>query len=135
MLKLDSVGNHTLITLTCDAYDPVPVIYANDNRGKWRADFTTVPAHCVRAEAPGKRLTEALAPAIDDYVVLKPKHSAFYATPLDTLLAYLNTKVIILAMLTTSACILLTAGELYLRDFEIFIPSDCVAIIRCCHQD
>jgi nicotinamidase-related amidase len=135
MLKLDNVGDHTLITLTCDAYDPVPVIYADDNRGKWRSDFATVLAHFVRAEAPGKRLTEALAPATEDYVVLKPKHSAFYATPLDTLLAYLKTKVIILVRLTTSACILLTAGELYVRDFEIFIPSDCVAIIRCCHQD
>jgi len=58
MLKLDSVGNHTLITLTCDTYDPDPVIYANDNRGRWRSDFGTVLAHCVRAEAPGKRLTE-----------------------------------------------------------------------------
>jgi hypothetical protein len=81
MLKLDNAGNHTLITLTCDAYDPVPALYANHNRGKWRSDFATVLAHCARAESPGNRLTEALAPAIDDHVVLKSKHSALYAPP------------------------------------------------------
>ena len=64
MLKLDNVENHTLITLACDAYDPVPVIYASDNGGTWRSDFATVLAHCGRAEAPGERLTEALAPAM-----------------------------------------------------------------------
>lgn len=62
-------------------------------------------------------------------MVLKPKHSAFYSTPLDTLLAYLKTKTVILAGLTTAACVLLTAGEIYVRDLGLFIPADCVAAL------
>ena len=79
---------------------------------------------------PGSPFVEKLAPAPGDYVVLKPKHSAFYATPLDTLLAYLKTKTVILAGLTTAACVLLTAGEIYVRDLGLFVPADCVAALR-----
>lgn len=67
----------------------IPAIYVNDNRDKWRSDFRAVVSHCRRAESLGRPLVEALIPEPDDYIVLKPKHSAFYATPLDTILAYL----------------------------------------------
>ena len=107
----------------------IPVIYVNDNRGKWRSDFSSVIAHCKRPGMPGAHLVEKLAPEAADYVVLKPKHSAFYSTPLDTLLAYLKTKTVILAGLTTAACVLLTAGEIYVRDLGLFVPADCVAAL------
>jgi nicotinamidase-related amidase len=104
----------------------VPTIYVNDNRGRWRSDFTAVLNHCLRPESPGHDLVQMLIPQPDDYVVLKPKHSAFYATPLATLLSYMQAKTAILAGLTTNACVLGTAMELYVRDYEIFVPSDCV---------
>jgi len=65
-------------------------------------------------------------PSVDepeDYFVLKPKHSAFYSTPLDTLFVHLKTEAVILAGLTTAACILLTSGEIYIRDLKLFVPS------------
>jgi isochorismate hydrolase len=63
----------------------IPSIYVNDNRDKWRSDFSGVLSHCLRPESPGRPLVSQLVPKADDYIVLKPKHSAFYATPLDTL--------------------------------------------------
>jgi nicotinamidase-related amidase len=72
-------------------------------------------------------MVSQLIPEASDYIVLKPKHSAFYATPLDTLLSYLKVKTVILAGLITNACILSTAGELYVRDLDVYVPSDCVA--------
>jgi nicotinamidase-related amidase len=108
----------------------IPTIYANDNQGRWRSDFKTVLAHCMRPDAPGREMVKALRPEPDDYIFLKPKHSAFHATPLDTLLAYLGTRTVILAGLTTSACVLLTAGEIYVRDLKLFVPADCVAGLR-----
>ena len=66
----------------------IPVIYANDNQGRWRSDIRAVLAHCGWMKAPGREMVERLRPEPDDYVVLKPKHSAFHATPLDTLLSY-----------------------------------------------
>jgi nicotinamidase-related amidase len=108
----------------------IPVIYVNDNQGRWRSDLAALLTKCLKPDAPGRSMVERLAPAATDYLVLKPKHSAFYATPLDTLLSYLDTKAVILAGLTTSSCILLTAGEMYVRDLRLFVPSDCVAALH-----
>jgi nicotinamidase-related amidase len=104
----------------------LPTIYVNDNRGRWRSEFSAVLNHCLRPQSPGRELVQMLIPQPDDYIVLKPKHSAFYATPLDTLLSYMQAKTVMLAGLTTNACVLGTVMELYVRDFEIIVPSDCV---------
>jgi nicotinamidase-related amidase len=105
----------------------IPAIYVNDNRNRWRSDSVDVLNHCLRPEAPGRVLAEVLTPLADDYVVLKPKHSAFYGTPLDILLSYLGSKTIILVGLTTNACVLTTACEIHVRDLNLYVPSDCVA--------
>jgi nicotinamidase-related amidase len=64
----------------------VPVIYVNDNFGRWRSDFTAVVDHCLHDGCRGRPLAERLRPGDDDYFVLKPKHSGFYSTVLDLLL-------------------------------------------------
>jgi nicotinamidase-related amidase len=105
----------------------IATIYVNDNHDKWRSDAPDVISRCRKAGSPGRMLVEKLVPGSADYFVLKPKHSAFYSTPLDILLSHLKAETIILAGLTTSACILLTAGEIYIRDLKLFVPRDCVA--------
>ena len=105
----------------------VPAIHVNDNHDKWRSDFSTVLSHCLRRDWPGCPMVSQLIPEASDYIVLKPKHSAFYATPLDALFSYLTVKTVILAGLITNACILSTASELYVRDLDVYVPSDCVA--------
>jgi nicotinamidase-related amidase len=104
-----------------------PAIYVNDNRGKWRSDFSAVLSHRLRHDSPGCPMVSQLIPEASDYIVLKLKYSAFYATPLDTLFSYLKVKTVILAGLITNACILSTASELYVRDLDVYVPSDCVA--------
>jgi nicotinamidase-related amidase len=105
----------------------IPAVYVNDNRDRWRSDFSSVVKHCLASDVPGKSLVTPLVPADDDYIVLKPKHSAFFATPLESLLSYLQTKTILLVGLTTDACILTTACEIHIRDMNLFVPPDCVA--------
>lgn len=105
----------------------VPVIYANDNFGKWRSDFRGLVAHVLEAETRGKPLVEALLPDADDYFVLKLKHSAFYASPLDTLLDYLGVDTLILTGLTGDSCVLFTAMDAYMRDFRLVVPPDGIA--------
>jgi len=105
----------------------IPSVYVNDNWKKWRSDASAVIQHCLRPDAPGRALVEPLVPSRADYIVLKPKHSAFYATPLDTLLSYLRTRVVVLVGLTTDACVLTTACEIHTRDLSLVVPSDCVA--------
>ena len=58
--------------------------------------------------------------------VLKPKHSAFYCTPLDILLSHLKTKTIILAGFAGNICVLFTANDAYMRNFKLIVPRDCI---------
>ena len=106
----------------------VPVIYVNDNFGKWQSDFKSVLRHCLEEDVRGKPVAELLKPEEeDDYFVLKPKHSGFFSTTLDTLLDYLQVKILVLTGLTGDICVLFTANDAYMRDFHLVIPSDCVA--------
>jgi nicotinamidase-related amidase len=108
----------------------IPAIYVNDNFGKWQSDFNQVLKHCLDDDVRGKPLAQILKPAEDDYFVLKPKHSGFFSTTLDTLLEYLKARTLILTGLTGDICVLFTANDAYMRDFNLMIPSDCVASIN-----
>lgn len=103
----------------------IPAIYVNDNFGRWRSDFKNLVAHCVEDEVRGKPLAELLLPEDDDYFVLKPKHSGFYSTSLDLLLKYLGASNLILTGIAGNNCVLFTANDAYMRDFKLFVPSDC----------
>jgi nicotinamidase-related amidase len=105
----------------------VPVIYVNDNFGRWRSDWRTVVARCGAEDAPGHRVARRLQPTEHDYFVLKPKHSGFFSTPLEILLRYLGVDTVILTGIATDICILLTANDAYMRDYRIVVPRDCVA--------
>ena len=105
----------------------VPVIYVNDNFGRWRSDFNAQIEHCLRDGVRGQPLAELLRPDKDDYFVLKPKHSGFFSTNLDLLLDYLQVKKVILTGLAGNICVLYTANDAYMRDFALAVPRDCVA--------
>lgn len=105
----------------------IPVVYVNDNFGKWRSDFRMQLRHCLEDGTLGKPIAELLAPEKDDYFVLKPKQSGFFATTLETLLEYLDTKTVIVAGLTTDQCVLFTASDAHMRDLQILVPEDCSA--------
>ena len=104
----------------------IPAIYANDNFGRWQSDFRRVVTHCLEDGVRGEQMARILQPAEDDYFVLKPKHSAFYATTLDTLLAYIGARTLILTGIAGNICILFSANDAYMRDFNIVVPADCV---------
>jgi nicotinamidase-related amidase len=105
----------------------VPVVYINDNFGKWQSDFSRLIAHCLENDVRGRPLAQLLRPDPDDYFVLKPKHSGFYSTTLDTLLDYLRARTLIIAGIAGNICVLFTANDAFMRDFHLIIPSDCIA--------
>jgi nicotinamidase-related amidase len=105
----------------------IPVVYVNDNFGRWQSDFNKVVEHCLSDGVRGEEVARILQPEEDDYFVLKPKHSAFYATTLDTLLQYIGARTLILTGIAGNICILFSANDAYMRDFNLFVPSDCVA--------
>ena len=105
----------------------VPVIYVNDNFGKWRSDVAALVAFCSRAGMPGARIVEILEPTTADYVVLKSTLSGFYQTPLDTMLRLGGVRHLLVTGFAADNCVLFTAADAYMRDFTLTVPRDCVA--------
>jgi len=103
----------------------VPVIYVNDNFGRWQSDFRRQVQHCLRDSSCGHEIVSLLRPEEDDYFVLKPKHSGFFSTTLETLLRYLGSRKLILTGIAGNFCVLFTANDAYMRDYDLIIPSDC----------
>jgi nicotinamidase-related amidase len=104
----------------------IPAIYVNDNFGQWRSDFRWTVAHCTARRSPGRRVSQRLRPTARDYFVLKPKHSGFFDTTLDTLLAALRIRRVILTGIAGNICVLFTANDAYMRELRLFAPSDCI---------
>lgn len=102
----------------------VPVIYVNDNFGQWKSDFRRTVDHCVM-QGRGRDVVKLLRLEESDYFVLKPKHSGFFATTLETLLRDLQTQTLILTGIAGNFCVLFTANDAYMRDFNLLVPSDC----------
>ena len=104
----------------------VPAIYINDNFGQWRSDFRRTVTHCTARSSPGHRVSRRLRPTARDYFVLKPKHSGFFDTTLDTLLEALHIRRVILTGIAGNICVLFTANDAYMREYKIFAPADCI---------
>lgn len=107
----------------------IPVIYVNDNFGRWRSDFKLLVTHCLNDEVRGRKIAKLLSPSEKDYFVLKPKHSGFFSTALDLLLEYLGVRTLLLAGFAGNNCVLFTANDAYMRDYELLVPADCTASI------
>lgn len=105
----------------------IPTIYVNDNQGRWRSDFRALVQEVMDCEGAAAEICRALAPEADDYFVLKPKHSGFYETPLKLLLDHLHVTRLVITGVSTEHCILMTASDAHMRDFEVVCPRDCIA--------
>ena len=107
--------------------DGAPIVYANDNFGRWESDFDAVIAYCRRRGGASATIATLLAPAPGERSILKPRHSAFFGTPLEFLLDELAVDRLVLTGLAADSCIMFTAHDAYLRKYALWIPGDCVA--------
>ena len=104
----------------------IPVIYVNDNLGKWRSDAKSLVEFCTRPGTPGAHISGCLEPRKTDYVILKATLSGFYQTPLETMLRLGGVKTVIIAGFAADNCVLFTAADAYMRDYRLVVPKDCI---------
>jgi nicotinamidase-related amidase len=105
----------------------VPVIYVNDNFGRWRSDFRAIVDVCRNETSAGRRVCALLSPRSSDYFVLKPLHSGFYLTVLEALLDHLEVDTLVLTGFATNLCVQFTAHDAYMRGYHLLVPSDLTA--------
>jgi nicotinamidase-related amidase len=105
-----------------------PVVYANDNVGAWASD---APALVHRAVEEGRAggLVAALAPRPGDPVVLKPRYSAFDATPLETLLREREVDELVVAGTATEMCVFQTVTDALRLGFRAAVQADACATL------
>ncbi|WP_174615312.1 isochorismatase family cysteine hydrolase [Virgibacillus ihumii] len=103
----------------------IPIIYVNDHYGYWQADFHKIIAHCENEYS--QEIISELKPDDNDYFLIKPQHSAFFQTPLHSLLNELNRTHLIMAGIAGDICILFTAKDAYMYRYSMHIPENCMA--------
>ncbi|KUP04112.1 isochorismatase [Bacillus coahuilensis m2-6] len=112
-----------ILSLKEFAYEhKLPIIYVNDHYNLWKADLETIFEECKTPE--NKHFLEQLKPNDTDYFLIKPKHSAFYGTALHTLLHSKGIDTLIITGLVGNVCVLFSANDAFMRDFNVIVPSD-----------
>lgn len=105
----------------------VPTIYVNDNYDQWHSERSRLIEHATRHEGDRHPLVEKLMPRDEDYFVIKPQFSGFYATNLPVLLPRLDASRLIITGVAADICVLFTAADAHMREYELWVPSDTVA--------
>jgi len=113
--------------LACARDHQVPVIYANDNLGAWRSDSAALIARCIEPARAGAALVRSLLPAARDSIVLKPRHSAFFGTPLVAMLDDFRVDTLILLGVSAESCVWMTACDAHTRGMGLIVPLDTMA--------
>ncbi len=106
----------------------VPVIYLCDTHAADDAEFRKFnwPPHAV-AGTRGAEVVEELKPLPEDIVVPKTTYSGFYGTMLESMLKRLEVQRLRLTGCVTHICVLFTAADAVLRDYEVTVVGDGVA--------
>ena len=103
----------------------VPIVYVNDNFGQWHSERSRLVE--LSEGTPAEDIVEQLKPHDDDFFVIKPQFSGFYATNLPVLLPKLGARRLILTGISADICVLFTAADAHMRDYGLWVPADCVA--------
>ncbi|MFF3749356.1 cysteine hydrolase family protein [Streptomyces sp. NPDC002018] len=104
------------------------VIYVNDNFGRWRSHHDELLDSALRG--PHADLVEPVRPDGRSLFVVKARHSIFYQTPLEYLLAQQGVDRIVLCGQVTEQCVLYSALDAHIRHIAVTVASDAVAHIH-----
>jgi nicotinamidase-related amidase len=106
----------------------VAVLYANDNAGAWDSDAPALIGAAVQEGLAGD-LVASVAPRPGETVVLKPRYSAFDATPLETILRELDVAELLIAGTATERCVFQTVTDALRAGFEPAVQADACATV------
>lgn len=85
------------------------------------------PCSDAAEEYLGYDFVEGLEAAEGDYVINKPRYSAFFATTLDMLLRRLDVDTVIVTGTTTPNCVRATCYDADSLDYGVIVPEDCTS--------
>lgn len=94
-------------------------------RGRWKmSGQRSVP----EGTPPGDVIVDELTPIEGEVVIYKgSKPSAFFGTPLTSLLVYAGVDSAIVTGMTTSGCVRATVLDAFMNNLNVIVPYECVA--------
>jgi nicotinamidase/pyrazinamidase len=101
------------VFFVCDRHDPDDL------------EFKVFPSHCVSGTEEAE-----IIPELRDYpgeVIAKNRYSGFYNTVLDERLQAIRPDKLIVCGVCTDICVMYTVADARNRDYEVEVPTDCVA--------
>lgn len=104
----------------------IPVIYICDNHLSSDPEFKMFPSHCVK-DTEGAEVINELASREDDYIIFKRRYSGFFQTDLDLTLRELKVSDLILTGVCTNICVLYTAADARMLNYDVTVLKKCVA--------
>jgi nicotinamidase-related amidase len=111
-----------------NARGAIPVVYANDDWGRWDGDAPGLVRSAME-EGRGGDLVATVAPRKGDRLVLKPRYSAFDSTPLEILLRELEVERLLLAGMATEMCVTQTAIAARELGFKVTVLAGACACV------
>jgi nicotinamidase-related amidase len=107
--------------------DGADLVYVNDNYGDWNSSREELAQRALAGAGPD--LVKPVLPPEGSSFVIKARHSIFYGTPLEYLLAQKEIGHLVLVGQVTEQCILYSALDAYVRQLQVTVPRDGVAHI------
>jgi nicotinamidase/pyrazinamidase len=101
------------VFFVCDRHDPDDL------------EFKMFPPHCIAGTEEAE-----IIPELRDYpgeVITKNRYSGFYNTVLDERLQAIRPDKLIVCGVCTDICVMHTVADARNRDYEVEVPTDCVA--------
>jgi ureidoacrylate peracid hydrolase len=107
----------------------VPVIWIRDShRRNLRRDREMLKRTPHAEEGSwGTEVIEDLGARPDEFVVLKPRYSAFFQTDLDLILKDMTVDQLVIFGVVTNICVRSTVHDGFFLGYEIVVPRDCCA--------
>jgi ureidoacrylate peracid hydrolase len=120
------------LTMTFDGEPPGGAgFWTMEREVRWVAAGEPLQARVPSARLPAgvkdNDILPELTPEPDDIVVVKPRHSGFYNTELDTMLKVRGITALIFTGGTTSICVESTLRDAAFRDYRCVLLADCTA--------
>ncbi len=103
-----------------------PVFFVADNHRPDDPEFRMFPSHCV-AGTSGADVCDECRPLPGEVVIPKRRYSAFYGTDLDLYLREAGVNHLDLVGVCTNICVLYTAADARMRNYEVTVYRDGVA--------
>jgi maleamate amidohydrolase len=96
--------------------------------GRW---YDSCPGIFGRADEAAAHesadIPSEIAPRAEEPVIVKAKPSAFFGTPLNSMLTFHNVDTLIITGMVTSGCVRATVDDAFSYNYRVVLPEECVA--------